>query len=507
MEQDEVLHHLNDQNSIKKLETLKQLQLTVKRNGGRLPWEDPWTIFKGLDGALLDTAWEVRLKCLHLIIDLIPRFGANLDSCMFLILKNLVPALGDHKVPVRRSSMQAMHLYLTYTKKFEDLSKAIALYGLENGSESIQRECILALPIILTKDFSDRNFFPLVQSLAKKVYEGYNENVQELALLALKKLCDLVGSTEFNNYLQQLPEEVRMAYLRELNPEVKELYSDLNESQEFQTTQANFQKIGLSSYHQIQQLHEYHHPQLHNPSNNEGLSDFHISGDLEFGVFPQQLIVQINRVEDGYKLRAPAVESLRTILLSLSKHEISHNMGSHMLSFIDFLDSLMDDANFKITTIALDILCILVGKLQQDVQLFLKPLVLTLARRLSNNKIVIRQGVMRVTMKLMHNASPKLVLCVMLENLRHKASRVRQEMINIVIAALLLFPSDEFDLCALCKEIVPLLIDPKRTVRRAALECVAVIAQEMGQGRYQPLIQVSMCLPIHSVCLYNLRTN
>ena len=67
----------------------------------------------------------------------------------------------------------------------------------DQHKKKIQRECVLAQSIILTKDLSDHNFFLLVQSLAKKVYECYNENVQELTFLALK-LSDLVGSSEFN---------------------------------------------------------------------------------------------------------------------------------------------------------------------------------------------------------------------------------------------------------------------------------------------------------------------
>ncbi|XP_036367460.1 TOG array regulator of axonemal microtubules protein 1-like isoform X3 [Octopus sinensis] len=484
MEQDEVLDHLNDQSSIKKLETLKQLQLTVKRNGGRLPWEDPWTIFRGLDVVLVDVAWEVRLKCLHLIVDLIPQLGFNIDSCMFLILKNLILAFADIKKPVRRTSIQAMHLYMKYTNNFEELSKAIVLYGLENSNDHIKKEWVFALPILFTKDLSGRNVFPYVQSLTKIVSQDYNDNLQELAMLALQTISELVGLNKFKSYLHRLPEDIRLSYLRELLPEDRELYSDLNDSQEYSLAQPIFH-----TNQQRQFPYQQPHPQNSNYQDGQQTEIFH-SDDNGFGVFPQQIIAQILRLEDGYRLRAPAVERVKGILHSLSRQKIFYKMGPHMLQFIYFVDNLLDDSNFKITTIALEILSILVEKLEQDAQHFLKHLVSTLARRLGNNKIVIRQGIMKVTIKLMQNATPKLVLGVMLDNLRHKNSRVRQDMINILIAALLTFPSYEFDLYALCKEIVPLLTDSKRNVRRAALECVAVIAQAMGQGRHQPLFQV-----------------
>ena len=51
---------------------------------------------------------------------------------------------------------------------------------------------------------------------------------------------------------------------------------------------------------------------------------------------------------------------------------------------------------------------------------------------------------------------------------------------NIVVFALLTFPSYEFDLKNIAATIVPTLVDPKRRVRQASQECVAILAAFMG---------------------------
>ncbi len=55
-----------------------------------------------------------------------------------------------------------------------------------------------------------------------------------------------------------------------------------------------------------------------------------------------------------------------------------------------------------------------------------------------------------------------------------------EDVLNIVVFALLTFPSYEFDLKNIAATIVPTLVDPKRRVRQASQECVAILAAFMG---------------------------
>ena len=57
---------------------------------------------------------------------------------------------------------------------------------------------------------------------------------------------------------------------------------------------------------------------------------------------------------------------------------------------------------------------------------------------------------------------------------------VREDVLNMVVFALLTFPSYEFDLKNIAATIVPTLVDPRRRVRQASQECVAILAAFMG---------------------------
>ncbi|KFR17617.1 Protein FAM179B, partial [Opisthocomus hoazin] len=91
----------------------------------------------------------------------------------------------------------------------------------------------------------------------------------------------------------------------------------------------------------------------------------------------------------------------------------------------------------------------------------------------------------------MEAAGPRPVLGLLLrrEYLRHKNSRVREEVVNVCIVALLTYPGEELDLAELAFGLAPALVDGKRRVRHAALEAFAVLASSMGPGETAPLFK------------------
>jgi len=110
-----------------------------------------------------------------------------------------------------------------------------------------------------------------------------------------------------------------------------------------------------------------------------------------------------------------------------------------------------------------------------------------LTPRMSDPNKMVRRAVVQLAMRLMHAASPVVVIEALSSNTRHRSPRVRQLTVDVVTAALLTHPRSEFDLAALCAVAVPALADQKKGVRQAAMECVAVIAQALGAGKLQPL--------------------
>ncbi|VDI47252.1 Hypothetical predicted protein [Mytilus galloprovincialis] len=468
MEEDEVLDQLNDESFNNRVEILEQLLIKVRRSGGKLPYRDPKAIFNGLAQALKDSNWDVRLKCIQLINEVIPQFGDDLDPCMTVVLGKLIPNIGESKITVRRAVIQTLHVYMKHTRRVQGLLKAIVQYGLDNNDARVEKETIIALPMLFTPEFGRENFFDITQSLARKLLNSsLEDSIRENVLTTMEKIRNLVGEREFTSYIQKLAVPLRRYYCQLTNSDI-DLQDGYNSGS---TTPRNSKPFSKSTV-----------TQMPNSSRAQYVESY------EFGIVPSHVMNQIND-QENFKLRAQGVEEMKRIVGELQHQEITGNLLPHMMPFISFLNNLLDDNYFKTTTVTLEILEILVEKLGQNVKQFLKPLSSTLAKRMGDNKIVVRQAVMKVAIKMMQSYQAKPVLSVILENnLTHKNSRVRQETINILIAALLTFPSYDFDLPKICKTIAPLLTDSKRQVRQAVLECFAVIAQAMGQGRMQPLV-------------------
>ena len=466
MEQNEVLDQLSDESFNRRVEILEQLLITVRRNGGRLPYSEPLEIFNGLSLALSDSNWDVRLKCIQLINEVIPQLGEKLDSCMSVILGKLIPNIGESKITVRRAVIQTLHVYMKYTNKVQGLLRAIVQYGLEHPEARVVKETVVALPMLFTPEFKDENFFEITNSLAKKLIDSnVMDNLRDCALMTMDKIKYLVGDREFFMYVQKLASPLRKYYCQLTGLEISE--ADMSPAPTPRASK-HFSKSSRSE----------------NSAPNTSRSQY---GEYEFGVIPSQVMKQVND-QENFKLRAQGVEELKSIIRDLHSNELHGNLLPHMMAFIAFLNTLMDDSNFKITTVTLEILNILTEKLGTNVKQFLRPLANTLTKRMGDNKIVVRTAVMKVSIKLMQSYQPKPVLSVICENLQHKNSRIRQETINIIIAALLTFPSYDFDLPKICEVVAPALTDSKRQVRQAALECLAVIAQAMGLGKLQPLV-------------------
>ncbi|KAM3918526.1 TOG array regulator of axonemal microtubules protein 1 [Leptodactylus fuscus] len=201
--------------------------------------------------------------------------------------------------------------------------------------------------------------------------------------------------------------------------------------------------------------------------------------NLSCGVIPKELQSRLLDLKD-YKSRTHAIEELKYLIQDCDFSSISH---SNVVGFISFLCTLLDDSNFTVVLVTLDVLNCFVINLGQGVKEFLRPIVSSTVKLLGDGKITVKQEYMKIYMRLMKVAGPYKVLTVLLENLKHKNSRVREEVVNICIISLLTYPSEDFNLPFLACEIAPCLIDSKRRVRHAALEAFAVLAASMGPGK------------------------
>ena len=479
MEGDDVYRQLTDSKHNRRAEVIEQLRTSSRKNGGRLPFEDPKTIFRGFAMALSDPDWEVRYQCIQLISDLIPHFEGNLDACMQIVMPRFVPNIGDSKITIRRAVIQTLHVYMQNTSNVQQVFKWIVQYGLESSQSHVRKEAIIALPMLFTPEFSRADYFEITQSLAKKLVDTSGDNaVPQHALLSMDKIKGLVGDSAFNKYVQKLSPSLQRYYNKMAGKEQPFSMSTAPNSHRDNKPDFTSDPQGYSAVDSYSAPENGHTGRVHAPSSS--------GNGYEYGVIPSQIITKLQD-QSNFRVRATAVEELKMTMHSLDERS-NHIMAPYVANFIFFLRTLLDDSNFKITTVTLEIIELLVDKQAQLIKPHVKNLVHTLTKPMGDTKIVIRQAIMKVIIKLMQILSPKDVLIVICENLSHRNSRVRQETLNIIIASVITFPSYDFDLSELCQKIAHTLVDPKRQVRQAALECFAVIASNLGAGKLQPLV-------------------
>lgn len=488
MDENEVLARLTDQtNPSVRAVVIEDLRASVRRNGGRLVFEDRHGLFHVFQSSLCDSDPNFRLRCIEFISEIIPEFGTDLDNCMTLILPQLVSNLGNHTVTVKKSAIQTLHVYMKNSSNVGAVFNAIIEHGLESEDKRTRTESLVALPILITPSLAHEDLFILTKALVE-ILEGSSR--PQPTVLSLDRIRNVVGEENFNDYLRRLPdnqqkicseaiqnwgrfyqEDMEMSSLRKAKSA-----SHLNTNGVLGSSEVNVngEKHNFDRGHTIAVTKGY-----------SGRENIKFNNDeLVFGFVPHSVIAKL-RDQSNWRVRAQGIEELKTVMGYLGDPT---PVLPHLASLFGLLLDFLDDINFKITVTSLQILGILISKLGQSAKPFLKPLVNTLTNKLGDNKIVIRQENMKVLMQLMQILSPKPVLNVLTASLQHPKSKVREETLNVVIGALLTFPRSDFDLPELTNAIAPALADNKRKVRQAALEAFAVIAQAMGPGHLSPIV-------------------
>ena len=487
MEENEVLAGLaRSSDSARKADILDELRANARRNGGRLQFVDRLALFRVLHEALADSNSNTRLRCTEFLCEIIPEFGEDLDNCMALVLPQLVSNIGDNQVSAKKSAIQTLHVYMKHSSQVSTVLNAIIDHGLESQNRKTRTESLVALPILIMQNLAHEDLFTLTKALVGRL-ENSSRPESSPAVISLERIKNVVGSSVFDSYLRRLtPDQQKMCLLalqnRSADP-VKDLETlaggrkaksagHLNSNGIIADVDGSDRGTALDRGHTI--------AVTNNSDDYLDTSD----GPLEYGFVPRYVMTKL-RDQSNWRVRAQGIEELKTLMGQLTDTAPVHpNLGSFFALLLGFLD----DVNFKIGVTSLQIIGLLVAKLGVGVHPVLKPLLLALSNKLGDNKIVIRQENMKVLMQLMQILSPKAVLSVLTGNLQHRNSRVREETVNVFIAALLTFPSSDFSLPDLTNSIAPALVDSKRRVRQAALEAFAVIAQAMGPGRIQPII-------------------
>ncbi|EDO48446.1 predicted protein, partial [Nematostella vectensis] len=487
MDENEVLAGLADKaNGTRRAAIIEELRASVRRNGGRLLFEDRHGLFHVFQGALCDSDPNVRLRCIEFISDIIPEFGSDLDNCMSLVLPQLVSNLGNHNVTVKKSSIQTLHVYMKSSSNVGAVFNAIIEHGLESEDKRTRAESVVALPILITPNLAHEDLFVLTKALVARLESSSRP---EPMVLSLDRIRNVVGQDRFDDYIHRLPSQQQKFCF----DAVQQYGTAIDRSIEMPELRkaksaGHINSNGVIEYEGDKNGEHKNLDRGHTIAVSKGYAtreSLHLSDEgVEFGFVPRNVVTKL-RDQSNWRIRAQGIEELKMVMSHLTD---TSTLLPHLASLFGLLLDFLDDLNFKITVTSLQIIGLLVAKLGVAVGPFLKPLVCALANKLGDNKIVIRQENMKVLMQLMQILSAKSVLNVLTSSLQHPKSKVREETLNVVIGALLTFPRSDFDLPELTNAVAPALADNKRKVRQAALEAFAVIAQAMGPGHLQPVV-------------------
>ncbi|XP_075252876.1 TOG array regulator of axonemal microtubules protein 1-like isoform X2 [Convolutriloba macropyga] len=473
-----IVSRLSERTSSSRIEGLELLRDHLKRNNGILRFKDKESIFKGLSLSLEDTSWKIRHLTIELLRDMIPKFGDELDDLYAPMLPQLIENIGDNKVEIRKDVVQTLHTYMRNSLNVGFLLQLYLEFGLQSEDEKVQKESIINLPLLMSAEFANEDLFEISQTLLGKI-PGHDE--PRSIWRCIDRLKMVVGEERFESYVSHMNRDMQTIYQQKPyatpnstsqatpseTPPVQTPHSTL-------TARELAAKLTAASKNDLDNSNMFH-------SSGKNSSRW-----LEFGIVKPDVMIKLTN-RDDWQLRLHGIEDLKTDVTQLS--DIS-NLKPDLVEFIAFLCRfLTDEVNFKITMSTLEIFVVLIKKLGTLSCEYVEPLTAALSHRLGDSKIVIRQLNSRAFRELMYTATPMPVLEQILPCLKHRNSRVREETVNVIISALLTFPTTDFDFTTLCDTIAPCLADPKRRVRQSSLEVFAVLAQLMGVNNLKPLIR------------------
>ncbi|XP_055274278.1 TOG array regulator of axonemal microtubules protein 1 isoform X2 [Moschus berezovskii] len=435
-------------------EAFQALQAALPRRGGRLGFpRRKESLYRALGRVLVEGGSDEKRLCLQFLSDVLRGQGelGQLEEAFSLaLLPQLVVSLREENPALRKDALQILHICLK--RSSGQVLRTLIQQGLQSTDARLRASTALLFPVLLTPEdlLLDLDLTEVIISLARKLGGQEIEEESETAFSALQQIGERLGQERFQSYISRLPSALRRHYNRRL------------ESQ-FGSQVPYYLELEASGF----------------PEDPLPCAVSLSNSNLKFGIIPQELHSRLLDQED-YKNRIQAVEELKQVMGRFNPSSTSH---PSLVSFISLLYNLLDDSNFKVVHGTLQVLHLLVVRLGEQVQQFLGPVIAASVKVLADNKLVIKQEYMKIFLKLMKEVGPQQVLCLLLEHLKHKHSRVREEVVNICICSLLTYPSEDFDLSKLSFDLAPALVDSKRRVRQAALEAFAVLASSMGSGK------------------------
>ncbi|OZC12090.1 HEAT repeat protein [Onchocerca flexuosa] len=423
-------------------------------------------LFKQFERLLMNDRWEVQHQCIKFLHDALPTFG-NLNSkilhkikvlnqndkygpiemigyvkwCMTYLLPCIVTKLGSPKITIRRITNQMLIAYLKLQPDALNIvQKEIANFLLNDKNDvQLKDEALREIPNLMITECASQNWKILIRSLAEMMHTIPSKRHEKIVRL-LAHFNVYLGTEKLQKILSELPVEQY-----EICRKYEQMISEISETA----------KESLKNKEKI------------SPSIDVELR-------FRFGIIPMLTSTMLSNETDPTS-RIVALEQVREIMNGI-KLEDSRKFATHLHSYLLTLGNVLDDLNFKVVALCLDVLRLTLEKVGPLLAPYIQQIVGLISKHFGNQKSVIKQQIMAICMITMRNCSPKSVISCLCVYSEHRSSRIREEILNIMTAALLTFDSRSINLKAIADVVVPLLADQKRRVRLAAFELFAVFA-------------------------------
>ncbi|VDM39774.1 unnamed protein product [Toxocara canis] len=466
---DDIIELLRSNDFDVRLQTLNRLSAIAKRDPQWFPkFVKKGDLFKQFDRLLVDDRWEVQHQCIKFLLDAMPTFGNNVEWCISYLLPRIIMKLGSSKITVRRVTNQMLTTYLRLQPDAVNIVQKMLISFLLNydNEPAVRYEVLNELPNLFIPECRPQNWSTLVDGLTKWMLISEPKFQEKIALV----LADVNSKLILTHHLRT-SSLFSVTLCNQLTP-LSGLLSTLPllSSAKFYLVRHNEECILAES-----------------TSSGQSLSDTMATEKRNrFGIIPAMVSSMLNNDTEA-STRITGLEQTKMIIEKISAEDI-RKFVPHLHSYFVTLGNVLDDLNFKVVVVCLDVVRLTIERLNGHIAAHEQQIVSIISKHFGNQKAVIKQLIMNICMNLMQNVTAKSVIALLCVYLEHQNSRIREEIINVITAALLTFNTSKMNLNAIAAVIAPLLTDPKRRVRMAAFENYALLAS-LSSGRVETLLK------------------
>ena len=483
-----------------KIKALEYLNDNLQENHGILMLRDKQSLFKGFASALVDENEKIKNKCTKLISKLIPQLGGDLEDLMQEVLSRIIHNVGSRVVALQKESLHALYVYMKHSLDIYPILNSIAHDGIKNKEARVRQQVIQSFPTLLFAEFKDEDFFDVVHCLVINLTETLVSN--EIVLQVLEKLSNFLSKNVFNEYINRMSSPLQHTYFKcstasldkliDMNaPNRIALHSKHTESASVVTGHAEFPVTKKQSnlltkgdiFDNVPTRRRHDASKFSNISvdtTSDSTDTFNNKAKgYELSFIPKSILEQLSSAEPTMRLQA--VQDFKDVIQSLEDTAL---IKDNIMPLMSLLQLVFNDKNYRVACGALKIVSVVVSKVEADLNKFLQLFVCFIGNRLGNVKDTVRSACYKVLFQIMGKVGQQRVLDFFWDKLTHKQFKVREDFICVVIATLLMCLKtrnyDNLDLNEICVRIANCLTDSQPVVRKAALDCIAVLGRIMG---------------------------